>query len=90
MFCDSAGEYCDLPIRASPKEMGSAGPGSTGAARPQWLLGHNGVVAIVVSVLIIVALVVILMIVYYRRRLHRLKKELHQVVQYYPASTGQW
>ena len=75
------GENCDIPIRASLTEASREGPSTAGVA------------AIVVSVLIIVALVVILVIVYYRRRLYRLKKELHQVVQYFPEAkdpTGQW
>ena len=77
--CAPAGEDCDLPIRLSQTQTDGAGSG--------------GVAAIVVSVLVLVALVVVLVIVYYRRRLYRLKKELHQVVQYFPEAkdpVGEW
>ena len=72
--CAPAGDDCDLPIRLSQTQTDGAGSG--------------GVAAIVVSVLVLVALVVVLVIVYYRRRLYRLKKELHQVVQYFPEATS--
>lgn len=67
------GENCDVVIRSSSLVAASeAGPSTAGVS------------AIVVSVLLMVAVVVVLVIVYYRRRLHRLKKELHTVVQYFP------